>query len=565
MNPLGEGATPLGGSADHAATADRTWTDADDMAAEVDGGIGGEGRTVAEQPDTAMPELPKVAEGQTEPHRIEATLRRLAALPQFDYAKQKKAAAKELGVTIGDLDDEIKRRRGRADVYLQGSPLEFREPEPWAEEVDGPDLLSEIATTIRRFVVLSAYEARAVALWVIHTYTFDLRSCSPLLVLTSPTKRCGKTTALETIGSMVRRPLATSSISPAALFRVIESHHPTLLIDEYDTFFSANEALRGIVNSGHRKGSAHVIRCVGEDHEAKAFSTWAPKLLAGIGGLPDTVVDRSIVIELRRKLSSELVERGAGLFDGSTIRSKIARWVRDHRTTIANADPELPSALHDRAQDNWRPLFAIAEAAGGEWPRHVREAAMSLAARDAEDGSTGVLLLADIKEYFAGTGVTKASTETLVEHLTALEERPWHDYRNGKPITAALLSRRMTEFGVTSKTIRIGADTKKGFERRQFEDAWQRYLPESGNAGLKNVTPSQPNAHAAPGREWTHDTAVAVTLPKRNADQAVPHSDGQERAPGMGCDGVTDLGPTNIGTDQRGIPRPEPDTLEIEI
>ena len=139
MNPLGEGAAPLGGTADHAATADRTWTDADDMAAEVDGGVGGEGRTVAEQPDTAMPELPKVGEEQTEPHRIEATLRRLASLPQFDYAKQKKAAAKELGVTIGDLDDEIKRRRGNPDAELPGSPLEFREPEPWAEEVDGPD------------------------------------------------------------------------------------------------------------------------------------------------------------------------------------------------------------------------------------------------------------------------------------------------------------------------------------------------------------------------------------------------------------------------------------------
>jgi hypothetical protein len=308
-----------------------------------------------------------------------------------------------------------------------------------------------------------------------------------------------------------------------------------------------------------------VIRSVGDDHEARAFSTWAPKLLAGIGRLPDTVVDRSVVIELRRRLPSEAVERGAGRFDGSTIRSKIARWVSDHEVAIANAEPDVPPQLHDRAQDNWWPLLAIADAAGGEWPRLAREAAMLLAARDADDGSTGVLLLADIKEYFAETGCTKAWTETLVEHLTGLEERPWGDYRNGRPITTALLSRQMTEFGVKSKTIRIGEHTQRGFKRTQFEDAWQRYLPKTGNMGLKNVTPSQTNAHGAPGHEWTHDTGAAVTFPKRNTDPAVPLLDGRDWAPGVDCDGVTDLEPTNIGTDEREIPWSEPAVVEVEV
>jgi putative DNA primase/helicase len=68
-----------------------------------------------------------------------------------------------------------------------------------------------------------------------------------------------------------------------------------------------NEDLRGVLNSGQSKSTARVIRCVGDDHEPRALSTWAPKVVAMIGRLPTTVEDRAVVVRMRRKLAGEHV------------------------------------------------------------------------------------------------------------------------------------------------------------------------------------------------------------------------------------------------------------------
>ena len=79
-------------------------------------------------------------------------------------------------------------------------------------------------------------------------------------------------------------------------------------IDEADTFLPGAEELRGVINSGHRRG-ASVIRTVGDDHEPRKFSTYAACAIALIGKLPATLHDRSApVIALERRLSSEQIE-----------------------------------------------------------------------------------------------------------------------------------------------------------------------------------------------------------------------------------------------------------------
>ena len=66
-----------------------------------------------------------------------------------------------------------------------------------------------------------------------------------------------------------------SNISPSALFRYVEEIRPTLLIDEADSFVKDNEEMRGILNSGHTKAAAHVIRNVevSGEHKPRRFST----------------------------------------------------------------------------------------------------------------------------------------------------------------------------------------------------------------------------------------------------------------------------------------------------
>ncbi len=141
-----------------------------------------------------------------------------------------------------------------------GSPLQLRELEPYASPVNGAILLDRLVRLVRRYVVLPLEDARTVALWIVHAHAVDAADITPRLCITSPQKRCGKTRLIEIIGQTTPLALAASNISKAAVFRAIEAAHPTLLIDEADTFLTDNEELRGILNSGHSRGTAYVIR-----------------------------------------------------------------------------------------------------------------------------------------------------------------------------------------------------------------------------------------------------------------------------------------------------------------
>jgi putative DNA primase/helicase len=160
-----------------------------------------------------------------------------------------------------------------------------------------------------------------------------------------------------------------SNVTPATVFRVIERWHPTLLIDETDTFLSDKSELRGVFNSGHTKSQAYVLRCVGDELVPSQFSTWAPKAFAAIGRMHPTLEDRSISIELKRKLPTEKVKRIPKNEDAFLdLLRQCARWANDQFEALMRATPTSP-ALNDRARDNWEPLLGIAEACGDEGQR----------------------------------------------------------------------------------------------------------------------------------------------------------------------------------------------------
>jgi putative DNA primase/helicase len=92
------------------------------------------------------------------------------------------------------------------------------------------------------------------------------------------------------------------------LFRSVEKWTATLLIDEADSFLMGNDELRGVLNSGHRRDTAKVIRPAGDEHEPRVFSTWGAKAIAQIGKLPATLEDRAIVLQMKRKNPGEPVE-----------------------------------------------------------------------------------------------------------------------------------------------------------------------------------------------------------------------------------------------------------------
>ena len=146
-----------------------------------------------------------------------------------------------------------------SESMAQGQAVTLTDPEPWTEPVDGAELLVELVQTFAQYVALPKGAATTLALWVLHTHALDAAYVSPLLTLTSPERRCGKTSVFKLLGRLVLRPLPAANISPAALFRGVETYRPTLLLDEADTAFRESEELRVIVNSGHDREGAVVL------------------------------------------------------------------------------------------------------------------------------------------------------------------------------------------------------------------------------------------------------------------------------------------------------------------
>jgi hypothetical protein len=157
------------------------------------------------------------------------------------------------------------------------------------------------------------------------------------------------------------------------------------------------------------------------------------------------------------------------------LRSKAARWAEDSFDRLAVADPQVPEALNDRAADNWRPLLAIADLSGGEWPQLARQAALTLSG-EAQEGAVDVELLREIRLAFGDDNVIRSID--LVAKLTADPKRSWAEWKHGRPLTQKQLASLLNPFRIISTTVhQLGLAHGKGYRRVDFEEAWAAYCP----------------------------------------------------------------------------------------
>lgn len=465
------------------------------------------------------------------------TLAALAALPPLEFDRQAKQAAKQLGVSVTTLRSEVAKHRPKAADSLQGRTVDLAEVEAWPEPVTGADVLAQVADTFTRYVALPDGAADALALWTAHSHCFEAFQCSPRLNINSPEKGCGKTTLRDVLAALVPRPLATENLSVAVLFRIVERSKPTLLADECDAWLRDNEELRGMLNAGHRRGG-QALRCEGEGNEVRAFNVFGAAVLCGIGALPGTLHDRSIVIRLERAKPGELRQR----FDSRRTASeqelcrKLARWCADERAALEGCEPALPSNASNRLADNWRPLFAVATIAGGGWPQRAAAAfAMLTSNADTDSQGIGAMLLADIRRTFAEAQTGRLFSKSVVDALCAMTDRPWPEAHRGKAITETWLARRLRDFGIASRTLRIADDRAKGYEAADFSEAFQRYLPAGEESKRDSVTnqagvdetglSSRDTANACHASE-AHETPATIDLSRCHASQA-PAGEGE--------------------------------------
>ncbi len=431
----------------------------------------------------------------------DAMITRLAGLSLLAYEGERVNAAKNLNVRMSILDDvvAIQRNRLTSNAKTQEQALTGIEPEPWPDSVDGSNLGNEIAALFLRYVVLPEGSVTVLVLWVIHTYVVNQADFTPYINITSASKRSGKSTLLKLLLELVYRALKTDNVTPAALFRLIEAETPTLLIDEVDSFLSKSDDLRGILNSGFER-SGGVLRVDGESLTVQRFATFCPKAIAGIGTLPGTISDRSIMIVMRRKHGNEMVEklRNRVLKELTRpLQRKLARWATDNCHTLSN-NVHIPEYMNDRQADIWEPLFVIARTLGGNWSTKLEEAAQTLthAAETQEATDISLELLTDIREILTlHPNISAFSSEWVRYELAGLEGRPWEKFSNRAIISQIDVAKLLKPYNVHPEQTRVtspegkpkpnillrsnqhGKQTIRCYRVECFIDPWSRYLP----------------------------------------------------------------------------------------
>jgi hypothetical protein len=364
------------------------------------------------------------------------------------------------------------------------------DPGPLPDGADGASLLDVVHAFLCAHVAFPASHAPvAVTLWAAHTHLAAGFESTPRLALLSPEKQCGKSRVLELLALLCAGAETLSDASPAYLYRRIGAGPVTVLLDEADAIWKRGkadetaEALRSIVNAGHRK-SATVgrVEMYGQTANLKRFPVYAPAAIAGIGNLPDTIMDRAVVVRMRRRAPGERIrdyrERTTRP-EGDALRELLAKWAVDVADYIGDPWPSMPPGVADRAADVWEPLLMTADLAGGDWPKRAAEActAFVTGARD-DTASTGTRLLADLRDVFASADAL--FTQTILDRLHALGESPWADWSYGKPFSARDLADLLKQHQVKSRQLRIGEDSRKGYRRTDLAEVWARYLPPPG-------------------------------------------------------------------------------------
>jgi hypothetical protein len=407
----------------------------------------------------------------------------------------------------------------------------------------GATLLKELHAALCRYVVFpNPHAADAVTLWTAATHAQPAWEHAPRLAVVSPLKRCGKSRLLDVVSETCHAPLITVNATIAAVVRSIGDDPPTLLVDEADTLWGTkrqadnNEDLRGLLNAGHQRNRP-MLRWDITTRTLDQLDTFAMALLAAIGDLPDTIMDRAIVVRMRRRAPGEQVDPYRTRRDApplNELRERLQDWAREHLRELHQATPQMP--LEDRAADTWEPLVAIADHAGGGWPQRARDAAQAMTGAEAqheEDNSASVRLLADLRDLYGQTGADVLYTTTILDALHKLEDAPWPDWY-GHPLATRDLAKLLRPYQVRAKNVRehgTGAP-RKGYTRADLHEPWARYVP------LHPLHPlHQPESPAQPGKSDVADretpSATSATGPGDVADVAEAQD---PSATGLTCD-----------------------------
>jgi Protein of unknown function (DUF3631) len=371
------------------------------------------------------------------------------------------------------------------------------EPPPTQQDGKVPDAFKLVDWALRRFLFLEDHQYTALTLWVLHTFVFREFQHTPRLALLSPVRACGKSVALGLCAKLCLLGRRLGSASTAVLPRLIHNERITLLLDEADNLdFASDPILRAILNDGFEAAG---VRALVINQETREFDLFAPLAFGAIGRLPLPLMSRSIVINMSRAPRKAMPERfdlkNQKLWEElDVVYRYVFAWAQQVRTQL-DTDPPMPDGCYGRTADRWRVLFAIADALGhGD---RAREAAKVFAGEHADE-DVKIELLSDIRRVFGAFAEDQIAAEVLLQHLLALDDGHWAEFRGEhgnqapKPLRRPAMVTMISTFGIRTRTLwprHRMADTKssRGYTRADFERAWDAYCGDDATATHPSV------------------------------------------------------------------------------
>jgi hypothetical protein len=360
-----------------------------------------------------------------------------------------------------------------------------------------------VCVFLKDYFVLSDRLISIIAAWVLASWMSEHWDRFPLLAITSPEPRCGKTTLLELLQAITRQGMHVTNVTAAAVYRLItiKKGKLTFLMDESQSLkrqgSEQSQVVRELLNASIDNG-IQAIRCSGERYEdVGRFSLYCPKVYAMIGHPDGILLDRSLPIGVARKSKSDVVNRYRSRdirHEGETIQKELAKWAKTNwERAVAIYDKlDLLDIANDRMADLLLPLQAVLTLEDNHKAlTELVQYANSLeeVAQRQENRTDGVKLLAAIKAIFDKCQKDFIETTEVIQRLLLREEENWSACNKGKPLNAHHLAYLLRDYDIQP----CHSDDKKtrGYRRAAFVPVWSKYVS-CGEASQASA-PSQPS------------------------------------------------------------------------
>jgi hypothetical protein len=348
-----------------------------------------------------------------------------------------------------------------------------------------PDLLARIESYIMQYVTFTNPDhAFAAALWSIATYVYPLFDAFPYMIITSATKRSGKTRFSEVLSFVCSNPVNAAGVGPAPLFRMVRDMHPTVILDEAEDLNRESASpMRSFLNVGYRKGQK-ILKVLGG--KVVDFDAYCPKVFILIGDVYDTLRDRSIIMRMKRAEAKTRFVFDLAQGQGQELREQISTLANDHQLDVQRAYESHKglSFLQDRDEEIWLPLFAVCAIFAPDRMKDLERVATDLSVEKTERSRSYILSAEDEQNAEAEEYSQRLLTDLLtvidgrksifsadaIAQLRAIVTAPWRKFR-GDGLNAYTMADLLSSHGVFPVLVRQSKDVQRGYKRADVEKA----------------------------------------------------------------------------------------------